>query len=273
MTVRLLQLSDPHFGTEREEVVAGVLRIAHALAPELVVLSGDITQRATAVQFAAAANFAAALAPLPLRVVPGNHDIPLFALATRLLRPYRRFNAAFGPTEPDPWHKDGVEVLFLDSTSRWRHRHGAVSARRVRAKLAAGRGGAMRVVVLHHPTVCRQPQDEENIVRPAWATVSALADGGADLALGGHIHDPCVELAADRYPGLSRSPVLAVAGTCVSRRTRAEAPNSFNLVTLAPGPEPHLAIQRWDWARGGGFAPVSERRFVRGAGGDWRSAA
>jgi len=181
MSVRLLQLSDPHFGTERPEVVASLLRCVRAIGPDLVVLSGDITQRATRAQFAAAAAFVAALAPLPVRVVPGNHDIPLFALATRLLWPYRRFAAAFGVTEPAPWERDGVAVLFMDSTSRWRHRHGVLAPARARARLAAAAAARLRVVVLHHPATCRRESDEENIVRPGarWSqrstTIAATA--------------------------------------------------------------------------------------------------
>ncbi|WP_068803269.1 metallophosphoesterase family protein [Thauera phenolivorans] len=272
MSVRLLQLSDPHFGTERPEVVASLLRCVRAIAPDLVVLSGDITQRATRAQFAAAAAFVAALAPLPVRVVPGNHDIPLFALATRLLWPYRRFAAAFGVTEPAPWTREGVAVLFMDSTSRWRHRHGVLAPARARARLAAAAAARVRVVVLHHPTTCRRERDEENIVRPGAELVSALAAGGADLVLGGHIHDPHVELAARRYPGLTRSPVLAVAGTCVSDRTRADAPNSFNLVSLSAGAPTAIVVERWDHREAGGFAPELAHRFVAHHSGGWRRA-
>lgn len=269
MSVRLLQLSDPHFGTERPEVVAGLLRCVRAIRPDLVVLSGDITQRATRAQFAAATDFVAALAPLPVRVVPGNHDIPLFALATRLLWPYRRFAAAFGVTEPAPWERDGVAVLFMDSTSRWRHRHGVLAPTRARARLAAAAAARLRVVVLHHPATCRREADEENIVRPGAELVSALAAGGADLVLGGHIHDPHVELAARRYPGLARSPVLAVAGTCVSHRTRADAPNSFNLVTLSLDGQATIAIERWDHRAPDGFVPVLAHRFAADGRGSW----
>ncbi|MBX3683141.1 MAG: metallophosphoesterase, partial [Thauera sp.] len=80
MTVRILHLSDPHFGTERDDAVAAVRTAAQRLVPDLVVLSGDITQRARDAQFAAAGRFMASLGDAPVLAVPGNHDIPLFNL-------------------------------------------------------------------------------------------------------------------------------------------------------------------------------------------------
>jgi predicted MPP superfamily phosphohydrolase len=92
----LLQISDPHFGTERPEVLQALERFAEALAPQVVVMSGDITQRATRVQFAAARAFVDRLAAPATLVIPGNHDIPLFDLAARCFSPYGRYMEAFG---------------------------------------------------------------------------------------------------------------------------------------------------------------------------------
>ncbi|MGC4115263.1 MAG: metallophosphoesterase [Myxococcales bacterium] len=91
----VLQLSDPHFGTEQPVVAEALQRLAAKLVPDLVVLSGDITQRATAAQFEAASRFTAGL-NAPVLVVPGNHDIPLLNLGLRVLAPYARHRRAFG---------------------------------------------------------------------------------------------------------------------------------------------------------------------------------
>src|SRR5512139_230131 len=101
MTV-LLQVSDPHFGTEQAVVVDALAALARQQRPDLVVLSGDITQRARPAQFRAARAFADRLGAAVL-AVPGNHDIPLFDLWTRLRRPYARYMAAFG-TDLEPVH-------------------------------------------------------------------------------------------------------------------------------------------------------------------------
>ena len=85
----LLQISDPHFGTERPRVVEALVSLAQRERPDLVVLSGDITQRARAEQFAAARAFADRLGA-PFVAIPGNHDIPLLDLPAPRLRAYPR---------------------------------------------------------------------------------------------------------------------------------------------------------------------------------------
>jgi len=83
----LLQISDPHFGTEDPGAVEALVPLVHEKRPGLVVLSGDITQRARRGQFEAARRFLDRLPAAALVVIPGNHDIPLFNVFGRLLRP------------------------------------------------------------------------------------------------------------------------------------------------------------------------------------------
>ena len=94
---RLLHISDPHFGTVQRPVADALRRLAAAQQPSVLVLSGDITQRARASEFAEARAFCDELAVPAFLSVPGNHDIPLFNLARRALSPYSRYLAQFGP--------------------------------------------------------------------------------------------------------------------------------------------------------------------------------
>ena len=77
----VLQVSDTHFGTEQPVVVEALVQLVHAQRPDLVVLSGDITQRARRRQFRAASVFVERLAVPKTLVLPGNHDMPFFNLA------------------------------------------------------------------------------------------------------------------------------------------------------------------------------------------------
>jgi len=131
--VRLLQVSDPHFGTERPEVVEGLLRLAHELVPDVVMFSGDITQRASKAQFTAARTFARAILhrqasePRPsLVAIPGNHDLPLFNPVARLFWPYAGFQAAFGDKLETQWQSPALQLTALNTTRRWRHKDGEV---------------------------------------------------------------------------------------------------------------------------------------------------
>ncbi len=247
----LLHISDTHFGTEQAPVVAALRALAAAQRPDLVVLSGDITQRARPAQFRAARAFVDELGA-PLLCVPGNHDIALFDLWSRALRPYARYAAAFGD-ELAPVHEtEELLVIGVNTTRAWRHKHGEVSAAQVEAvaqRLRAAGPRQLRIVVGHQPMAVTQPRDRRHRLRGHAAAAGAWAAAGADLLLGGHIHLPYT-LA---LPGLARRLWVVQAGTAVSSRTRPGVPNSVNLLrwggaAAAPG---DCIVERWDCAGGG----------------------
>jgi 3',5'-cyclic AMP phosphodiesterase CpdA len=252
MSGGLLQISDPHFGTEQPPAVDALVRLVARRRPALVLLSGDITQRATAAQFAAARAFVQRLAPVPVLAVPGNHDIPLFALWTRLLRPYARYEAALGPARDGEVASAGWHVIALDTTRRWRHKNGEVSARQVAdsaARLRAAPAAALKVVVTHQPVAVALQRDRRNLLRGAAAAVAAWHAAGADLVLSGHIH-----LAGILPLRAAPHPLWAVlAGTAVSTRLRHGTRNSVTEL-LAAGPRAGGAcgcqVCFWDWAGG-----------------------
>ena len=244
---RLLQVSDPHFGTERAAVVEAVVQLAWSLQPELVVLSGDITQRAREGQFRAARAFTDRLGA-PVLTVPGNHDVPLFDLPTRLLRPYARLLRHFGPGLEPAHASPAMLVLGLNTTRPARHKNGEVSdeqIERVAQRLAAAQPGQLRVVVVHQPVGVTRAEDVSNLLIHHERALPRWADAGADLVMGGHIHLPYVL----PLPGLSR-PVWAVqAGTAVSRRVRDGVPNSVNVLCWGDGDAPpgQCLVERWDF--------------------------
>ena len=192
---RLLHLSDTHFGTELPAVLSALERLVACVRPEVLVLSGDITQRATAAQFASARDWLARL-PVPHRlVIGGNHDIPLFDLAERLRHPYRRLSAAFGAEREPRLDLPDWQVLTLDTTRWWRHRDGTLSRTQIARTadaLQAAAPGQIRVVVTHHPLQVTRSGDEVHRPTHHREALSAWAGAGADLLLSGHIHLPAV---------------------------------------------------------------------------------
>ncbi len=266
--MRILHLSDPHFGAERPQAIAKLLACVQRLRPQLIVLSGDITQRARPEQFRAAARFVEQLPAVPVLTVPGNHDISLYNLPRRLLLPFTRYRKLFYPQiEPEVRYGD-VEVIGFNSAPRWRHIDGELDLDAVRRRLEAlPPRPALRICVFHHPLDCRRHQDQHNIIHRGAALAALLSQHRVDLVLGGHIHDPMMRTSAHRYPDLDYAMVLMLAGTCVSRRTRLGAPNSFNLVELQ-GEE--LLLQRWDWELDRPeFEPVLRTGFRRELGRGW----
>ena len=260
----LLQISDPHFGTAQAPVLRALHALAAALSPDLVVLSGDITQRARRAQFAAARRFIDDLAPRALIAIPGNHDIPLFNLTARLAAPYGNYLSAFGPALEADYESEQLLVLALNSTRWWRHKNGALSAaqiERVGRRLRAAAPAQLRVVVLHHPVWALRASDEANLVRGHREALAAWTAAGLDLVLGGHIHLPylhALQAAAGRGPAWCLQ-----AGTAVSARVRDGVPNSVNLLRCGGGELPRrCVVERWDFvAASGRFACISETRL------------
>ncbi len=269
----LLQISDPHFGTEQAPVVEALVALARAERPDLVVLSGDITQRATAEQFEAARVFVSRLGA-PCLAIPGNHDIPLFDIAARAFAPYARFSKVFG-NELEPEHASAdLLVLGVNTTRPWRHKNGEVSAaqiERVARRLAKARPEQLRVIVVHQPIEVLRSEDEHDRLRGHAQAQQAWAAAGADLVMGGHIHLPF----AKPLPGLAREMWVVQAGTAVSSRVRDGQPNSVNLLRWSgPAAAGGCSIERWDFAAARRAFECVERKSARlGISGTDRSAA
>ena len=255
----LLQISDTHFGTEQPQVVEALVALAAHQRPDMMVLSGDITQRARPDQFRAAKAFVERLGA-PVLAIPGNHDIALFDLWARLTRPYARYAAAFG-TELEPVHaSQDLLVLGVNTTRPWRHKNGEVSTAqidRVAKLLSAASPTQLRVVVVHQPLAVTEAHDQTNLLRGHDDAVRAWAAAGADLLMGGHIHLPYT-LALH---GWARGLWVVQAGTAVSSRTRPGVPNSVNILRWGDAPSGRdqpsqgrqgsgrsCRIEQWDFA-------------------------
>ncbi|OVZ64699.1 DNA repair exonuclease [Pigmentiphaga sp. NML080357] len=261
----ILHISDTHFGTERQAVVDALVDLAQACRPEVVLLGGDITQRARRAQFARARRFVDRLGA-PVLAVPGNHDIPLFNVIARLFDPYGHYRRAFGK-DREPVHESGsVLAIGVDSTRFYRHKQGTVSrhqVERVANLLAQARPEQLRIVLMHHPLVAMEERDEENLARGRDYAIRAWSRAGADLVLGGHIHLPYV--AALSHGGEARNAWAVQAGTAVSTRQRSGLPNSVNLLHWRPEADRHpsCVMERWDFlSRHGRFERTSEERLA-----------
>jgi 3',5'-cyclic AMP phosphodiesterase CpdA len=243
----LVQISDTHFGSEQPEVMQALVSLVRHQRPRLLVLSGDITQRARRPQFQAARAFIDSL-QTPWLALPGNHDIPLFNLWARCRRPYAAYLEAFGP-ELSPVHaSDEWLVIGVNTTRAWRHRHGEVSQPQVEwvaQRLAAASPEQLRVVVVHQPLAVSRVADELHLLRGHARAAACWAQAGADVVMGGHIHLPYVKA----LTGLAR-PLWAVqAGTAVSSRVRRDHPQSVNLLRWGPAESGAVcAIEQWDYA-------------------------
>lgn len=248
MTV-LLQLSDTHFGTEQPPVVDALLRFASELKPDVVVLSGDITQRARRAQFAAAREFVTKIPARALLAIPGNHDIPLFNVLARLFYPYAGFERAFGKELEPEWQSEDFLVVCVNTTRPSRHKDGEVSAEqivRVSQRLATAKEQQIRIVVTHQPVHVLRDSEIHNRLHGYRQAVNAWSTAGADIIMGGHIHLPYTAPLHELFGSLHRRCWVVQAGTAVSSRVRSRHPNSVNVIRRA---DPNLTLaERWDYS-------------------------
>ena len=131
----IVHLSDLHFGRLDPRLVQPLLAAIRDLSPELVAISGDLTQRARRTQFAEARSFIQAL-ELPHLVVPGNHDVPLYDIARRFLRPLARYRE-FVADDLEPSVDDEIAVIGLNSARSLTFGRGRLNARQISARPSA----------------------------------------------------------------------------------------------------------------------------------------
>jgi 3',5'-cyclic AMP phosphodiesterase CpdA len=261
----LLHVSDLHTGTREESEVEQALQaLVRRIGPELVVASGDLTNRGTRDQHERAARFLGTLGP-PVLAVPGNHDLP-YTFPARFTRPWAEFERQWQTTEPTH-SSEAIHVVGLNSARPFRHQGGAVGneqLRRSAERLQAAPEGAYRVAVLHHHLLgAPWRAARKRPVSQRTTVLRALVAAGADLILSGHIHQAAVSERREFevVAGEGRSAVVSTApGLGQPRPNRLGEARGLHV--YEPD-ERTLSVQTYIW-RGGDWALTAQRTFPRG---------
>jgi 3',5'-cyclic AMP phosphodiesterase CpdA len=264
----ILHVSDLHFGRTSTDVADALVCTARELRPDLVIVSGDITQRARRDQWDAARDFVGALGAPQTLVVPGNHDIPLWNLWSRVRQPYAGFVRAFGPALEPVVDDAALLVIGVNTTRVMRHKRGEVSRAQVQRVAQALRGATitqLRIVVTHQPLAAPFDDVHGGLLVGRREALAAWVDAGADLLLAGHLHRAAL---VDVGQGRQRRAWVLLGGTAVSKRMRAGAGHGFNLVRWQPVLRT-VEVEHWAYdARAGCWsAAASHRLEVQRPGG------
>ena len=272
MAARILHVSDLHIGTREDPGVEQALaHLAGELRPEVVVASGDLTNRGRRAQHERAHALLASLGA-PVVAVPGNHDLP-YTVPQRFTSPWREFERVWGSTEPT-YASPTLHVVGLNSARPFRHQSGRVTDAQLqdaRTRLAAAARGVYRVVVLHHHLIgAPWRAARKHPVARRSHVLRELASAGADLIVGGHVHQAAVsERHEFEVVGDAPEVVVSIApGLGQPRPRRLGEARGLHVYEIDEG---SLTVLTHVWA-GGGWKPTARRTFsatgrsARGAG-------
>lgn len=244
----LAHISDLHFDRVDAQIVQRLSADLKSLKPDLVVVSGDLTQRARHGQYRNARKFLDGL-NLPWLAVPGNHDIPLWKAWARFLHPFRRFHEHITAEHVPTWQGSDAWVCGLNSArpltlTRGFWKDGKLSSRSLISlghKAAEARG--VRVLTIHHPIIPPPDQSPHRTLLDPERTLKVLDRVGIDVVLSGHLHSSYFGDARTHFVTVGRSILCVQAGTATSTRTR-DAANAYNVLRIT-GDRLDLRVRGW----------------------------
>ena len=260
---KIVHISDVHFGTVDPGIEGSVIQAVNELAPDVVVVSGDLTQRARTAQFKAARAFLDKL-PDPQIVVPGNHDVPLYNIFDRFMRPLDKFQRYVTDDLTPTYIDDELASMGVNTARSFTIKGGRINEEQVehvRETMCNISDARLKILVTHHPFDLPEGFDERDIVGRAHEAIPLITNCGANVFLSGHLHVSNLETTAKRYQmDDGRNALIVQAGTATSTRVRGE-PHSFNVLEYS---FPDLCVQRLECSvPGSGFTVASEKNYQK----------
>ena len=258
----LVHLSDLHFGRTDPALLEPLLATIESTRPDVVVVSGDLTQRARSAEFRAARDFLARISA-PKVIVPGNHDVPLYRVWERFLSPLDKFKRHFGDDLTPSFVDHEIAVVGINTARSLTFKSGRINEEQmaeIHRLLDPIDESVMKIVVTHHPFDLPDDPGDVKLVGRAHAAMEVFARCGVDLLLAGHFHTSQAGDTSARHDLSGYAALVVQAGTATSTRGRGEE-NSFNVLRLTSD---EAEIERRTWQPDTStFAVAGTERFVR----------
>lgn len=253
---RVVHISDLHFGKDDERLADPLLSAIIRARPDVIAVSGDLTQRARGSQFRAARAFLDAL-PAPWICVPGNHDLPLYNLPVRLAAPYYGYRRHITDDLAPYLDLEGLAIKGLNTAWPFAWQRGRLRRRQLdrACKLFEGFDGA-RLVLAHHPFQ-QSPESHKQLMPGAQDALERLAECGTDIILTGHLH---LWRAAPFVAKKGRNILQVHVGTGLSTRLRGQE-NDFAILDIE---DQHCTLTRMVASPTHSFEPEACERFELG---------
>jgi 3',5'-cyclic AMP phosphodiesterase CpdA len=262
----IAHISDLHFGRLDRAVAEGLVVDLAERKPDLLVVSGDFTQRAREWQYVEAAKYLKRL-PTPQLVVPGNHDVPLFDVFRRIFFPLSKYRRLISHDLRPLYRDEELMVLGINTARSFTHKSGWISEEQlvdIKTRACDASPDVVKVVVTHHPFIPPPRERHADVIRHGVEYLDELADCGVDLLLAGHLHLAYHDDLRSHYKSAKRSILSIQAGTATSTRRRGE-PNAYNWITVSPG-LCTVSVRAWCKDR---FEESLVTRYAR-VNGEWR---
>lgn len=246
---RVVHISDLHFGNNDPSLLEPLRTAIYRLNPDVLIVSGDVVEHATSLEFEQAAAFLDAL-PKPQIVVPGNHDLPFYNLWERSVVGLSRYRGMIARDTRPRFEDDEIAILGANTSRLWPIRGGSLSStqlERLAGEFAAMPPSKVRMLVTHHPFDLPMVENRRLIVGHARRAIQRLAPT-VDILLAGHIHVSSTGSTAVRYRAEGHALAFVQAGTAVSKRDKGEK-NSFNFLKVCGPGEGGKSVQveTWTW--------------------------
>ena len=249
----IAHLSDLHFGRIDPATLDPLVRAIDDLRPDLIAVSGDLTQRARRREFEDARQFLDRLHG-PMIVVPGNHDVPARNPWMRFVSKWGRFREHIHGDLDQTYADDAMVVVGINTARALAWKGGRISVEQiesVRHAFSTAAPGMLRVLVAHHPLDIPEHWTIANRTTRARRALERWAECGVDLILAGHEHKAFAGAEAASLRIGNHNAVIVQAGTATSTRVRGE-PNSFNAIHVSAH---QIRVARLTWRH-------DEKRFV-----------
>lgn len=242
---RIIHLSDLHFDHVDPALVAAFPQLIRDLNPHLLIISGDLTQRARTYQFREARAF---LDQLPYRqlIVPGNHDIPLYNIWARIFTPYQNFQKYITPDLEPLFTDEEILVQGLNTICPYKIQAGKVKTKQKEKVLGIFKNSPpslVKILVAHHP-------------------LNELSHLSPDILMTGHAHTSIIQ--TQTFQGFSF--INLSCGTSTSTRQRGES-NSFHFLQVeSESKKIEIHAYYWD-VKSSRFAIENKSNFRKGPEG------